>query len=130
MNGAKMIGSGRATMFKWNVILCAALLVLFAPRDAVAQGDKLPHIDLQQRCRTSARATQELLGDKSLESKAFDSCLRSEQEAQAALVAAWNDIPPGYKRTCIKPRDYSPSYVEWIACLELQMDVKRLRSRN
>jgi hypothetical protein len=107
----------------------ACALVLAAAFAAVAQ-DRLPTIDLQQRCRASAASTQALLGEKTPNTKAYESCMRSEQEARTALVAAWKDIPPSYRARCIKPNVYSPSYVEWIACLELEMDVKRLRSKQ
>jgi hypothetical protein len=56
--------------------------------------------------------------------------MRSEQEARDAIVSAWKEIPSQYKTFCIKPNVYSPSYVEWIACLEMQMDVKRLRAKK
>ena len=58
------------------------------------------------------------------------SCVASEQKARAALAAAWKDIPPGYKTTCIKPNDYSASYIEWIGCLELYIDVKALTAKR
>lgn len=128
--------SGRMNRIKgWNRMMAAskvflsAALVLIAGV-AVAQDRGLPTIDLQKRCRSSAASTMETLGDKTAEKKAFDSCMKSEQEARDALLAAWKDIPPRYKSQCIKPGVFSPSYVEWIACLELELDVKRLRSKN
>jgi hypothetical protein len=53
----------------------------------------------------------------------------SEQQARVAILAAWKDIPPDYKSFCIRPDVYSPSYIEWIACLEMRIDLKRLRSQ-
>ena len=64
----------------------------------------------------AGRTTQEL----------FNSCVTTEQKAQTALVAAWKDIPATYKERCIKPNAYSPSYAEWIGCLELLIQVKNL----
>ena len=111
-----------------TVILSAALVA--ATNFAAAAKDGLPEIDLQKRCRASAKAAVDTMGDKSAESKTFDACLRSEQEARNAIVSAWKDIPANYKSFCIKPGVYSPSYVEWIACIEMQMDVKRLRAKQ
>ena len=45
------------------------------------------------------------------------------------VLAAWKDIPPTYKASCIKPEVFSASYAEWISCLELSIDVKSLRKR-
>jgi hypothetical protein len=115
-------------MFGSKVILSTAAIVFTTW--AFAADGRLPSIDLDKRCHKSAKTVQEMLGGDSSESKAFDSCMRSETEAQKALLAAWKDIPASYKGTCIKPKDYSPSYVEWIACVEMLMDVKRLRSKK
>lgn len=113
-----------------KLVIAAVLTVVTAVAAAAPVKDNIPTIDLQKRCRNSAKAAVETLGDKSAESKAFDSCMRSEQEARDAIVAAWKDIPQSYKTFCVKPNVFSPSYVEWIACLEMQMDVKRLRAKQ
>jgi hypothetical protein len=68
-----------------------------------------------------------MLADKTAASSFFASCMRSEREAQDALTAAWKDIPAKFKAMCIKPNEFSPSYAEWIACLEMNIDVKNLR---
>jgi hypothetical protein len=114
---------------KSTIILTAALAVASATV-AAAKDEKIPEINLQKRCTAAANAAVELMGDKDAKSKAFDACMRSEQEARDAIVSAWKEIPSQYKTFCIKPNVYSPSYVEWIACLEMQMDVKRLRAKK
>ena len=90
----------------------------------------VPTIDLAKRCRTAAKSTQVLMGGGSGDAvkNAFQSCMSSEQAARTAILAAWKDIPADYKRFCIRPNVYSPSYIEWIACLEMKIDLKRLRS--
>src|SRR3954464_2976842 len=95
---------------------------------AVAQDNDFPTIDLQARCRTSVKATQEMLGNYSNTADNLASCMQSEQASRDAISAIWKDIPDSYKASCIEPRAYSPSYIEWIACLELYIDVKKLRS--
>jgi hypothetical protein len=113
-------------MTKLKTVFPAVLLFIFVgaipPTDAKAQGDGLPTIDIEKNCRSRTTAA---VADSDRESS-VGSCVASEKKAQAALVAAWKDIPPRYKTTCIKPGDYSPSYIEWIACLELYIDVKNL----
>jgi hypothetical protein len=115
-------------MPKSTTVLSAAL-VLWATA-AVAADDRLPNIDLQKRCAARTQALGDNSGDKSITAKTFDSCMKSEQEARAALQAAWKDIPARYKASCIQPNVYSPSYMEWISCLELQIDIKNLRAKN
>lgn len=92
----------------------------------VAKDGNLPSIDLEKACGVRANTNAEILGAKSLAAAGgFDRCMKSEQIARDALSAAWNDIPANYKAFCIAPGVYSPSYVEWISCLELRIDLKK-----
>jgi hypothetical protein len=111
-------------------IALAVSVVLFTTFAATAKDDKLPSIDLQKGCGIRAKASAEMMGDKSLTKLAFDTCMKSEQQARDALAAAWKDIPATYKAFCINPNVYSPSYTEWISCVELGIDVKKLRAKN
>ena len=114
--------------FNSGIILTVATVVC-ATCTPPAKADSLPTIDIQKRCTIRAKATAEMMADKST-TVAFDSCMKSEQEARSALVAAWGDIPASYKAFCIAPNTHSPSYVEWISCLEMNIEVKRLRTKN
>jgi hypothetical protein len=110
------------------VFLCAAVAV-FAALPAADAADKAPPtIDLQSRCRRTEKALLDMMGDQSLRGSAFDTCMRSEQDARKAIVAAWPDIPQSYKSFCIRKGDFSPSYVEWIACLEMMIDLRKQRA--
>ena len=115
-------------MPKSTIVLTAAIW-LFANLAAAAQEARFPNLDSQKLCRSRAKSTEEMMGDKSVTSKTFDTCMRSERDARDALVAAWKDIPPTYTASCIKPEVYSASYAEWISCLELNIDVKNLRKK-
>ena len=95
-----------------------------------AQESGIPSIDTQKLCRTRADQSAQMMGDQSMLTRSFDSCVRSEQEARTALAKAWKDIPQNYKTFCIRPQVYSPSYTEWIACIESNIDVTRLRSKK
>jgi hypothetical protein len=108
--------------------LAAAVLALstFA---AAAQTDRLPIIDMEKQCHNRAKASQELMGDKTVPAGLYERCLKSEQDAKAALVKAWKDVPAKYRTMCIRPNEHSPSYVEWIACLEMNIGAKNLRSK-
>jgi hypothetical protein len=95
------------------------------PVVAVAQ-NAVPKIDMEKQCRSRAKSSEEMMGDKNAGTRAFDTCMQSEQAAKAALVEAWAKIPPSFKQKCIKTGIYSPSYAEWISCLEINIDIKRL----
>jgi hypothetical protein len=113
-------------MTKSEIVLVAAF-VLFAPFAATAKDDNLPRLDIEKLCRDRAKSMAELR--VGLEGSP-DQCMRDEEKARAALMAAWKDIPPNYKTNCIRPNEYAASYFEWIRCLELNIDVKILRSQQ
>jgi len=114
-----------------SIVTASAAIVLLMTLAAAAGDNLVPTIDLEKRCRTSAKATQNLMGSGSADAadRAYKSCMESETQARTAILAAWKDIPPDYKSFCVRPKVYSPSYIEWIACLEMQIDLKRLRSQ-
>jgi len=114
-----------------SFVTASAAIVLLTTLAHAASDNLVPTIDLEKRCRASAKSTQTLMGGSSTEAaeKAYQACMASETEARKAILAAWKDIPPSYKSFCVRPKVYSPSYIEWIACLEMKIDLKRLRSQ-
>ena len=113
-------------MIKSKMVLAAAL-AFCAPSAATAKDGNLPALDIQKLCRGRAQSVAALgagLGDP------FGQCMKDEQRARDALAAAWKDIPPLYKTNCIHPHVYAASYFEWISCLEMNIDVKNLRSQQ
>jgi hypothetical protein len=116
-------------MPKSRIVLTAAIL-LFATFAATAQDARFPNLDTQKLCRNRAKSSEEMMGDKAVSVRTFDTCMRSERAARDALAAAWKDIPPTYKASCIKPEVFSASYEEWISCLELNIDVKSFRKKH
>src|SRR3981189_1076095 len=80
-----------------------------------------PTIDIQKTCRASGDANGAAHGQS-----ANDGCLNSERAARDAIVKQWKEFLSADKTSCIRPDVYLPSYVEWLTCLELQRDVRRL----
>ena len=113
--------------FCLKVSLCAAAVLAALPA-ASAPNNSLPVIDLKLRCQISEQTMIDMMGDKSFQGSAFDTCMKSESDARDALSSAWKEIPPSYRDYCIRPADYSPSYVEWIACIELMIDLRKQRA--
>jgi|SRR5712671_894633 len=79
-------------------------------------------IDIRKTCQTSAD-----ISGHAFDQRAYDSCLRDELAARDAIVKQWKDFLPPDKASCIKPDVYLPSYIEWLTCLELHRDVRKLR---
>jgi hypothetical protein len=111
-----------------GVLFLTVAAVIIGGVPALA-GMSLPTIDLQKRCRASQKAMVEMTGDPSKRQATFDSCIRDEEAARAAMIKASPDMPRSFKNFCILPKVYSPSYIEWITCLEMMIDVRKVRER-
>ena len=116
-------------MMRKPTIALAAAIIVFTTFATMAKDDDLPSIDIKKACATRAKASADMMGDKSLTTGAFDTCMKSEQASRDALAAAWKEIPADFKSFCVTPRAYSPSYTEWISCVELGIDVKKQRQK-
>jgi hypothetical protein len=57
----------------------------------------------------------------------FSACMSDETTARDQLEKDWASFPTSNKARCIQPKEYLPSYVEWITCLEMTRDVKAMR---
>ena len=76
-----------------------------------------PNLDIQKQCRKTQRATDEFTGTKNPD--AFNLCVKTEQSAREKLAERFWATPSALdKTTCIHPADWSPSYFEWLGCLD------------
>jgi hypothetical protein len=56
--------------------------------------------------------------------------MRQEQTDQAQIVKDWASYLAADKTHCVQPKVYMPSYVEWLTCLEIARDVRRMGGRK
>lgn len=117
-------------ILKLGFVSSAAIASLLIAFPSVAKDAGLPSIDLQTTCRNREKALGETLSDQTRIGELYAGCMKSEQEARATLLATWKDIPARHRTSCVKPGDYAPSYMEWIACLELLIDMKSLKTTD
>jgi hypothetical protein len=102
-----------------------ALVACFALTSTVfAKEEGPPSIDLQHHCRAAQRAIDMTLGTTS---GAYELCMKSEQAARDQLTQIWSSVTAANKSQCVVPTAFSPSYVEWLACIELFRDVDKTR---
>jgi hypothetical protein len=54
-----------------------------------------------------------------------EGCLRDEQAARDNLAKVWSQFAAGDKTSCVdQTKDFNPSYVELLTCLELLRDAR------
>src|SRR5262249_52539946 len=91
-----------------------------------AQGRKeVPGIDIQKTCKAAAGAMVSLMGGTTTEQD-INACLDSEQKARDQIVKDHATFSAADKRQCMRRDVYLPSYVEWLTCLEMERDVRKM----
>jgi hypothetical protein len=94
-----------------------------------AAGSGIPTINIQLTCRIAAAAMVNLIGGTTTEN-ALSGCLSSEQNARDSIVKGWSTFSAADRTQCVRPEVYLPSYVEWLTCLEMERDVRKMRQQD
>jgi hypothetical protein len=94
-----------------------------------AAGGGIPTIDIANTCRVAAGAMVSLIGGTTTEN-ALSGCTSSEQAARESIVKGWSSFSAADRTQCVRPDVYLPSYVEWLTCLEMERDVRKMRQQE
>ena len=111
-----------------SMIVISGAVVLIAATAALSKDGVLPKVDLEKQCTKSQQVTDSLTGTKN--PGGFDSCIKNEQSARDKLIERWAAIPAPDKAMCIRPSEFSPSYFEWLGCIETRDHVRKLREKD
>src|SRR5262249_23624478 len=95
-----------------------------AALEAQARRD-VPAIDIQKTCKAAAGAMVSLIGGSTTEQD-INACLDSEQKARDQIVKDQATYSAADKKQCMRTGVYLPSYVEWLTCLEMERDVRKM----
>jgi len=105
-------------------ISLSAAIVLSAALVASGAFAGPPSIDMEKMCGASADAP---FADNTA---TFDVCMSDEQKARDKLVEDWPNVPARDKARCVLPGEYLPTYVEWLTCLEMEKDYRKIRQQQ
>src|SRR5437879_3672724 len=97
----------------------ALFILVLSMQTAMAAPNGPPRIDVETTCRTSEVELLKLFGDSTIAT--YDSCLKQENAAFASMQKDWANYSGDAKSQCIQTKNYMPSYVEWLTCLEMQV---------
>src|SRR6266498_1734824 len=86
---------------------------------------EVPSIDIQKTCQAAAGAMVSLMGGTTTEQD-VNACLDSEQKARDQIVKDQATYASADKKQCMRTDVYLPSYVEWLTCLEMERDVRKM----
>jgi hypothetical protein len=87
---------------------------------------EVPTIDIQKTCQAAAGAMVSLMGGTTNEQD-VNACLDSEQKARDQIVKDGATYASADKKQCMRTDVYLPSYVEWLTCLEMERDVRKMQ---
>jgi len=90
---------------------------------------EVPTIDIQKTCQAAAGAMVSLMGGTTTEQD-VNACLDSEQKARDQIVKDGATYAAADKKQCMRTDVYLPSYVEWLTCLEMERDVRKMRGED
>ena len=111
-----------------SIAIKAAVAALVTHGAFEAAAD-VPTVDIQNTCRIAATAMLQLMGGSSIDGDR-DICLGSERGARTQLVKDWTAYASEDKSRCVQTKVYLPSYVEWLTCLEMARDARKMGFDN
>jgi len=92
-----------------------------------AQGRReVPTVDIQKTCQAAAGVMVSLLGGGTTDQD-VKGCLDSEQKAREQIIKDQATYSAVDKSRCMRTTVYLPSYVEWLTCLEMERDVRKMQ---
>src|SRR5256886_16427780 len=94
------------------------------------QGRKeVPTIDIKKTCQVAASVMVSLMGGTTTEQD-INACLDSEQKARDQIIKDRATYSSADKVQCMRTGVYLPSYVEWLTCLEMERDVRKMQQEE
>ena len=112
-------------MYTLSRIGISCAVILMTSSAALSRDGGLPQFDIQKQCQRTRRAADELTATKNPD--AADSCVKNEQNAREKLAERWATTSALDKAACVHPTGWSPSYFEWLGCLETRDYVRTQR---
>jgi hypothetical protein len=106
-------------------VLSTTMMMAIRP----ARSDEIPSLKVEQLCRGIASISADPLagGEPSV---TFERCMQAEQADREQLRKEWSPFSPDDKKHCVAEAKEGgeSSYTELVTCLEMALEVKRLRS--
>jgi hypothetical protein len=87
-----------------------------------------PKADVQSTCDASEKELGDIFGGNVRTT--IDQCVNQENAAFERIKKDWAKYPADAKQLCVQPEGYSPSYVEWLTCLEMNQQVRQIRAEG
>src|SRR3954452_7726579 len=116
-------------MFRCGIVAAVFIELILAPTIvlAAASGGP-PKINIEATCRTSEIEIKKIFGDDT--TVTTSGCLMQENAALDELAKTWSTFSSADTASCVQPRSYMPSYVEWLTCLDTRKKRRRIGAKE
>ena len=90
-------------------------IIILTSLHPIPIADAVPKFDIARECRNEG-------GDTEIQKR----CADDESQARGQLQAEWSQFTPSARSQCMQETsmDGTPSYVEFVTCLEMERDVR------
>jgi hypothetical protein len=109
-----------------NVVAAAGVIAAIVSGFAGTSQAQAPQVDIQNTCRLAATAMVQLMGSGTSE-RDYEICFTSEEKAREQITKDWSTYAADDRTQCLQSQVYLPSYIEWLTCLEMARDVRKLK---
>jgi hypothetical protein len=105
----------------------AIAIAMMMPAILSARSDDIPTLDVNPVCHGIAMQGELEVG---LQQTSFRQCVKSEQEVREQIKKEWSTFSTADKSHCVAlaKTGGESSYTEFITCMEMARDVRKLRS--
>ena len=104
--------------------MIASAMLLVGSTLVVNAADSVPRYDMKPTCR----AAFEMMGNQG---RTVESCMAGEERARRDLEKDWSKYPSAERTQCAaRMAKNSPSYVEFLICLEMMGDSRNRRDQE
>jgi hypothetical protein len=104
--------------------MCAMIIfpvLLFGAQLTMTVADQVPNLNVRPSCLAAANGDIGIKQDMKV-------CLDDESSARGQLVKEWSQFSPTDRSSCLRltTTGGNPTYTEYLTCLEMDRDAKKL----
>jgi hypothetical protein len=113
--GARRVGAAATSRNPENNMLIHLPIIILTSLHPTPIADAVPKFDIARECQGEG-------GNKEIQKR----CADDETQARGQLQTEWTQFTPSARSQCIQETsmDGTPSYVEFLTCLEMERDVR------
>lgn len=105
-------------------MLVSFVPMLLALQLVLVASDRVPTLNVERSCRGAVTSGV-------VEKRSLEACVESEHKARETLIKDWKQFSASDRSKCLQTSTMGGqgSYVEYLTCLEMERDVRKLPNK-